>query len=94
MDRITVEGDTFDDDVHRAPTALDADQLAAVHEVVTAWPRTGPAAQRDARRGGSTNGRPQMLEIAVRPGGGGLAYFARLSAGYCPIRATMAVAAG
>ena len=95
VDRITVEGDTFDDDVHRAPTALDADQLAAVHEVVTAAAH-GQGLRRSVMHAEVRfhQGRPHMLEIAVRPGGGGLDYFARLSAGYCPIRATMAVAAG
>ncbi|MFG1817850.1 ATP-grasp domain-containing protein [Kribbella sp. NPDC049174] len=95
VDRITIEGNTFDDDAHRAPTALDADQLAAVHEVVTS------AAHAQGLRRSAMHaevrfhqGRPHLLEIAVRPGGGGLDYFARLSAGYCPIRATMAVAAG
>ena len=95
VDRITVEGDTFDDDVHRAPTGLDADQLAAVHEVVTAAAH-GQGLRRSVMHAEVRfhHGRPQMLEIAVRPGGGGLDYFARLSAGYCPIRATMAVAEG
>jgi biotin carboxylase len=95
VDRITVEGDTFDDDVHRAPTALDADQLAAVHEVITAAAH-GQGLRRSVMHAEVRfhHGRPHMLEIAVRPGGGGLDYFARLSAGYCPIRATMAVAAG
>ena len=95
VDRITVEGDTFDDDVHRAPTGLDADQLAAVHEVVTAAAH-GQGLRRSVMHAEVRfhHGRPHMLEIAVRPGGGGLDYFARLSAGYCPIRATMAVAEG
>ncbi|TCC24404.1 ATP-grasp domain-containing protein [Kribbella sindirgiensis] len=95
VDRITIEGNTFDDDAHRAPTTLDADQLAAVHEVVT----TAAHAQGLRRSVMHAEvrfhqGKPHLLEIAVRPGGGGLDYFARLSTGYCPIRATMAVAAG
>ncbi|GAA3586192.1 ATP-grasp domain-containing protein [Kribbella ginsengisoli] len=95
VDRITIEGNTFDDDAHQAPTTLDADQLAAVHDVVT------KAAHAQGLKRSVMHaevrfhqGRPHMLEIAVRPGGGGLDYFARLSTGYCPIRATMAVAAG
>jgi hypothetical protein len=39
-------------------------------------------------------GEPHILEIAVRPGGGGLDYFARISAGYSPIEAMMEVARG
>jgi biotin carboxylase len=95
VDRVTVEGVTFDDDVHRAPTTLDPGQVAAVHEVVTA------AAHAQGLRRSVMHaevrfhhGKPHLLEIAVRPGGGGLDYFARITAGYCPIRAAMAVAAG
>ena len=95
VDRITIEGDTFDDDAHRAPTTLDAAQLAAVHEVVTTAAHA-QGLQRSVMHAEVRfhQGKPYMLEIAVRPGGGGLDYFARLSAGYCPIRATMAVATG
>jgi biotin carboxylase len=95
VDRVTVEGDTFDDDVHHAPTTLDADQLAAVHRVVTAAAhaqgirRSAMHAEVRFHRGG-----PHLLEIAVRPGGGGLDYFSRISAGHCPIRAVMDVARG
>jgi biotin carboxylase len=95
VDRLTVEGDTFDDDVHHAPTALSSDQIAEVHALVTAGVRA-----QGIRR--STlhaevrfhHGKPFMLEIAVRPGGGGLDYMARLSAGYNPIRAVADVACG
>lgn len=95
VDRVTVEGDTFDDDVHHAPTSLDPDQLAAVHRAVSA-----AAAAQGIRRSAMHaevrfhGGAPHLLEIAVRPGGGGLDYFARISAGYCPIRAVMDVARG
>jgi biotin carboxylase len=95
VDRVTVEGDTFDDDVHHAPTALSPQQVAEVHAVVTAGVRA-----QGLRR--STlhaevrfhHGRPHLLEIAIRPGGGGLDHMARLSAGYDPIRAVMDVARG
>lgn len=95
VDRVTVEGDTFDDDVHHAPTALSPQQVAEVHRVVTA----GVRAQQLTR---STlhaevrfhEGKPHLLEIAVRPGGGGLDHMARRSAGYDPIRAVMDVARG
>jgi biotin carboxylase len=95
VDRVTEEGDTFDDDVHHAPTALDPEQIAEVHRVVTA------AAHAQGIRRSVMHaeirfhrGRPHLLEIAVRPGGGGLDYFSRISAGHCPIRATMDVARG
>jgi hypothetical protein len=40
------------------------------------------------------HGEPHILEIAVRPGGGGLDYFARVSAGYSPLRVMIDVARG
>ena len=95
VDRVTVEGDTFDDDVHHAPTTLSAEQVAEVHRVVTA------AAHAQGLRHSAMHaeirfheGRPHVLEIAARPGGGGLDYMARISGGYCPIRAVMSVARG
>jgi hypothetical protein len=95
VDRVTVEGDTFDDDVHHAPTALRPDQLKDVHRVVRAATRA-----QGVHRGvlhaeiRFHQGKPYPLEIAVRPGGGGLDYVARLSAGYDPIRALMDVSRG
>jgi biotin carboxylase len=95
VDRVTVEGDTFDDDAHHAPTSLTAGQVAAVHEVISAAARA-QGIRRSVMHAEVRfhQGRPHLLEIAVRPGGGGLDYFSRISAGYCPIRATMDVAAG
>lgn len=95
VDRVTVEGDTFDDDVHHAPTALPADQVAAVHDVIAAAARA-QGINRSVLHAEVRfhQGRPHILEIAVRPGGGGLDYFARVSAGYCPIRAMIDTARG
>lgn len=95
VDRVTEEGDTFDDDVHRAPTGLSHEQIAEVHRVVKAAAHA-QGIRRSAMHAEVRyhHGKPHMLEIAVRPGGGGLDYFARISAGYCPIRAVMSVAAG
>jgi biotin carboxylase len=95
VDRVTVEGGTFDDDVHHAPTSLSEQDLAAVHRVVT-----GAAHAQGLRRCAMHaevrfhEGRPHILEIAIRPGGGGLDLVARTSADYCPIRAVMDVARG
>jgi biotin carboxylase len=95
VDRITVEGATFDDDVHHAPTSLSEDQVAAVHRVVTA------AAHAQGIRRSVMHaevrfhqGEPHILEIAVRPGGGGLDLYARMCAGYSPIEVMMDVARG
>ncbi|MDT4986064.1 MAG: hypothetical protein QOI74_158 [Micromonosporaceae bacterium] len=95
VDRITIEGDTFDDDVHHAPTALCAEQIAEVHAVVTAGVRAQGLARSALHAEVRFHGdRPHLLEIAVRPGGGGLDYMSRVSAGYDPIRAVMDVARG
>ncbi|UVS77490.1 ATP-grasp domain-containing protein [Actinokineospora sp. UTMC 2448] len=95
VDRVTIEGDTFDDDVHHAPTSLRPEQVAEVHALVAAGVRAqglaNSALHAEVRFHG---GKPHLLEIAVRPGGGGLDHMARISAGYDPIRAVMDVARG
>ncbi|MGF1425973.1 ATP-grasp domain-containing protein [Kitasatospora sp. LaBMicrA B282] len=95
VDRVTVEGDTFDDDVHQAPTSLSAEDLVKVHRAV----RAGALAQGLHRSVMHAEvrfhqGEPHLLEIAIRPGGGGLDLIARLTADHCPIRAVMEVARG
>jgi biotin carboxylase len=95
VDRVTVEGDTFDDDVHHAPTSLAPDQLAAVHRVIAAAARA-QGIRRSVMHAEVRfhQGTPHLLEIAARPGGGGLDYFARISAGYSPIEVLIDVARG
>ncbi|MFI6244739.1 ATP-grasp domain-containing protein [Streptomyces sp. NPDC051016] len=95
VDRVTAEGDTFDDDVHHAPTALTPAQVEAVHEVVTAGARA-QGLRRSVMHAEVRfhEGRPHLVEIAVRPGGGGLDHMARISSGYDPIAAVAAVARG
>jgi biotin carboxylase len=95
VDRVTVEGDTFDDDVHHAPTSLSEDQVRAVHRVVAAAARA-QGIRRSVIHAEVRfhHGMPHIVEIAVRPGGGGLDYFARISAGYSPIRVMMDVVRG
>jgi hypothetical protein len=95
VDRVTAEGDTFDDDVHHAPTALTPEQIETVHEVVAAGARAQGLVRSvlhaEVR---FHDGRPHLVEIAVRPGGGGLDHMARISAGYDPIAAVADVARG
>jgi biotin carboxylase len=95
VDRVTVEGDTFDDDVHHAPTALTPEQVAQVHWAVAAGARA-QGLRRSIMHAEVRfhRGTPYLLEIAVRPGGGGLDHMARLSAGYEPIRALVDVSRG
>jgi biotin carboxylase len=95
VDRVTIEGDTFDDDAHHAPTSLTPEQITAVHAVIA-----GAARAQGLKRSVMHaevrfhRGEPYILEIAARPGGGGLDYFSRISAGYCPIQATVDIARG
>ncbi len=95
VDRITAEGETFDDDVHHAPTSLGADDLAEVHRVVTAGIRAQglrrSAVHAEVR---FHRGRPHVLEIAARIGGGGLDLIARVTAGHDPIRAVVDIGRG
>ncbi len=95
VDRITVEYDTFDDDVHQAPTSLGPEDLASVHEVVAA----GMRAQGLRRSAGHAevrfhDGKPYLLEIAARLGGGPLDKIARLTASHDPIAAVVDIARG
>ncbi|MGD0608788.1 MAG: ATP-grasp domain-containing protein, partial [Streptosporangiaceae bacterium] len=95
VDRVTAEGDTFDDDVHCAPTSLREDQVAAVRRVIADAARA-QGIRRSVMHAEVRfhHGEPHILEIAVRPGGGGLDYFARISAGYSPLRVMIDVARG
>lgn len=95
VDRITVEGGTFDDDVHSAPTSLSADDLAKVHAVVRAAAR-GQGLIRSVMHAEVRfhRGEPHLLEIAARVGGGGLDEIARLTATHDPIRAVVDIALG
>lgn len=95
VDRVTLEGDTFDDDMHHAPTALSGEQVAAVHRLVTAAARA-QGVRRSVLHAEVRfhRGEPHLLEIAARPGGGGLDYVSRISAGHDPIAAVMDVARG
>jgi len=93
VDRVTVEGNNFDDDVHIAPTSLTDGELAEIREIVAAAARA-QGLRRSVMHAEIRfhDGRPHMLEIAIRPGGGGLDLVARATADYCPIRAVMDVA--
>lgn len=95
VDRVTVEGHNFDDDVHVAPTSLSETDLAKIHHIV----KTATHAQGVRRSALHAeirfhDGEPHLLEIAIRPGGGALDMVARVTADFCPIRAVRDVARG
>ncbi len=95
VDRVTAEGDTFDDDVHHAPTSLSPEDLARVHRVVADAARA-QGLHRSVMHAEVRfhRGEPYLLEIAARVGGGGLDMIARLTAAYDPIRAVVDVGRG
>lgn len=95
VDRITQEGETFDDDVHHAPTSMSAEDLAKVHRAVKA----GAHAQGLRRSVMHAEvrfhqGEPHLLEIAARVGGGGLDMIARITAEHDPIAAVVDIGRG
>ncbi|MES2743608.1 MAG: ATP-grasp domain-containing protein [Pseudomonadota bacterium] len=94
-DRLSIEMDTFDHDLYKTPSSLPAASIAALKEAI----RLGARAQ------GIENavlhaelrfhqGRPHIVEIAARPGGGSLQFMAKLSYGYCPITTALHIAQG
>jgi len=95
VDRITQEGSNFDDDVHHAPTSLAPDDLAAVHAAVKAATHA-QGLRRSAMHAEVRfhDGKPHLLEIAARLGGGGLDMTARITADYDPIAAVVDVGRG
>ncbi|VTU34510.1 Alanine-anticapsin ligase BacD [Variovorax sp. PBL-H6] len=92
-DRLSMEMDVFDNDLYSTPTALSAEQIAAVSKAVL----LGAKAQ-GIERGvlhaelRFHDGKPHIVEIAARPGGGSLQYMAKISYGYCSISAALRVA--
>jgi biotin carboxylase len=95
VDRATIEGKNFDDDVHVAPSALTTEQLSEIRQIIA-----GAAVAQGLHRSvlhaeiRFHQGKPHLVEIAARPGGGGLDMVARVTAGYCPVRGSMDVARG
>lgn len=94
-DRLSMEMDVFDNDLYSTPTALPAEQIAAVAKAIF----LGAKAQ-GIERGvlhaelRFHDGKPYIVEIAARPGGGSLQYMAKISYGYCSIGAALGVAEG
>jgi biotin carboxylase len=95
VDRIDAELTTFEDNMHRAPTSLSREQLGLVHAALTAA-AAGQGLRRSALHAEVRfhQGRPYVLEVTPRPGGGGLEHMARASAGYYPIRSHLEIARG
>jgi biotin carboxylase len=94
-DRISADSNTFDNDLYRAPTTLSVEDRNLVIAAVEA----GAAAQglKLAVVHGEVRfrrGRPYILEIAARPGGGSIPHVARAAYGYCSVSAALKVAEG
>jgi len=94
-DRLSIDSDTFDNDLYKMPTSLSAEQIDLVHETV----RLGAVSQ-GIRLGvlhaevRFHQGKPYILEIAARPGGGSIQYTSKASYAYCPMTAALTVAEG
>ncbi|HEU5268304.1 MAG TPA: ATP-grasp domain-containing protein [Jatrophihabitans sp.] len=95
VDRVTMEGETFDDDVHVSPSTLSDGQLAEIREIISAA-ATSLGLRRSVLHAEIRmhRGRPHLVEIAARLGGGALDMVARVTAGYCPVLATLDIARG
>lgn len=93
IDRITVEGATFDDDVHHGPTTLKTSDVSSitnlVQQAVTSQAMDFSAVHAEIR---FHEGDPYIVEVAARPGGGGLNHMANISYGYDPLKAVAMVA--
>lgn len=93
VDRITLEGDTFDDDVHHGPSTLDPeafeDAVLVANAAVRAQGLDRCVTHVEVR---FHNGHAFVVEAAARPGGGGLDLMARNSYGYDPLAATAELA--
>lgn len=95
VDRVTLEGNSFEDDVHHAPTSLAPEQLSELQQAV----HMGAVAQGLERSIMHAeiryhHNKPYIIEIAARAGGGGLDFMARISSKYCPIKAMLDIATG
>ncbi len=95
VDRMSTELATFEDNAHRAPSSLSQDQIARIHAALTAAV-AGHGLRRSVLHAEVRfhQGRPFILEVTPRPGGGGLEHMARVSAGYRPIAAHADISRG
>ena len=86
---------TFEHNLHWAPTTLGERELSLVRAALIKAVR-GQGLRRSALHAEVRfhQGRPNVLEVTPRPGGGGLERMAAASAGYDPIAAHMRVACG
>jgi len=99
VDRITIESNTFDDDVHASPTCLTTSQVDAIqNEIQLAVQSQGiwrSAVHAEIRFDGCTiEATPNIVEIAIRPGGGGLNHMASLCYNYDPLDVICKIAIG
>lgn len=94
-DRLSMEMDVFDNDLYSTPTALPAQQISAVARAIFLGARA-QGIERGVLHAELRfhHGKPYIVEIAARPGGGSLQYMAKISYGYCSISAALVAAQG
>jgi biotin carboxylase len=92
-DRICVELDIFDNDLYRTPSLLDQTHQDMLQEALQAGVQaqgiTHGVVHAEFR---FHNGKPYIVEIAARVGGGSLYKMAQISYDYCPIKTAFMVA--
>ncbi|MFM0592901.1 ATP-grasp domain-containing protein [Paraburkholderia dilworthii] len=94
-DRLSPEGNLFDNDIYTMPTRLDAGQIEAIRELVE------KAAKAQGIVRGTLhpeiryhNGTPYLVEMGARAGGGPISHMTRAAYGYCPVQASFDMALG
>ncbi|WP_428243465.1 ATP-grasp domain-containing protein [Gynuella sp.] len=94
-DRLSPEKNLFDNDIYTMPTRLSAGQIADIQELVEA-----AAKAQGVRRGvlhpeiRYHNGKPYIVEMGARAGGGPISHMTREAYGYCAIKASLDIACG
>ncbi|RMV68873.1 ATP-dependent carboxylate-amine ligase domain protein ATP-grasp [Pseudomonas caricapapayae] len=94
-DRLSPEGATFDNDIYTMPTRLTAQQIDEIRSLVTL-----AASAQGINRGvlhpeiRYHGGRPYLIEMAVRAGGGPISHMTRHAYSYCAVESSLQIALG
>lgn len=91
-DRLSEEGLTFDQDIYTMPTRLNEQQLEQIRQIVLAGAKA-QGIQRSVIHPEIRfhNGKPYLVEIGARAGGGPLSHMSRFAYDHCPIKATLEI---
>jgi len=94
-DRLSPEDNLFDNDIYTMPTRLGAEQIEEIRELVQL------AAKAQGIHRGILHpeiryhrGKPYLVEMGARAGGGPISHMTREAYGYCAIKASLDIACG